>query len=73
VTTAAELNAFLANDQTAFVQITTHGKSTLYRSKHAGWFSVDSKGGLYVRRGRSRDYLGPQDQPWVAIRRGWIR
>lgn len=35
------------------VMVCTHWRSTMYRSKHADWFSCD-KSGMYVRNGKSK-------------------
>jgi hypothetical protein len=66
--TAEKLNAHLAAG--GIVQITTYLKSTMYDSRHAGWFTENSKGELFVRRGKSRDCLGTVDRPIVSIRLG---
>lgn len=51
------------------VQVTTCAKSTLYNSKHAGWFF--SKGGnLYVKHGKGSVCLSFGSQLLVGIRTG---
>lgn len=50
--TADELNAHLKSG--GVVQVTTYTKSTLYTSKHAGWFSTAKDGALLVQSGNSK-------------------
>jgi hypothetical protein len=66
--TAEKLNAHLAAG--GIVQVTTYLKSTIYDSRHSGWFTENGKGELFVRRGKSRDCLGAVDRPIVSIRLG---
>lgn len=65
--TAQEINQHLSAG--GVCQVTTYQRSTVYTEDHAGWF-VDKRDGLYVRRGKSLDYLGPNDRPYVGIRLG---
>lgn len=65
--TAHEINQHLKSG--GVCQVTTHLRSTVYTADHAGWF-VDKRDGLYVRRGKRLDYLGPNDRPNVGIRLG---
>ena len=53
--TADEINAHLAAGHG--VMISTYGRATVYRSKHAGWFTQGADGNLYVRSGRRKDCL----------------
>lgn len=53
--TAVELNAHLAKG--GAVQVTTYGRSTIYKARHAGMFTDGADGSLYVARGRSKDRL----------------
>lgn len=64
---AEQLNAHLASG--GVVQVTTYLRSTIYDNRHAGWFSENSKGELFVRRGRSKDCLG-RNGSLVGIRLG---
>ncbi len=65
--TAQELNNHLASG--GVVQVSTYGKSKVYHQVNTGDFTQRDNG-LYVRRGRGRDYLGPIGRPWVSIRTG---
>lgn len=65
--TADELNAHLASG--GVVQVTTYMRSTLYDSRHAGWFS-ERKGSLHVQSGRRHDCLSCGDRLMVGIRLG---
>ena len=66
--TAARLNAHLASG--GVVQVTTWARSTLYNVKHAGWFSENIKGELYVTHKRGKVCLGSTTAPLVGIRLG---
>lgn len=68
--TAEQLNAHLADE--GYVQVTTHQRSTLYDSRHAGWFTQGKDGNLYVRRGRTKDCLSMDEgrRLLVSIRLG---
>lgn len=55
---ANKLNNHLASG--GVVLVSTYCKSWQYEAKHAGWFT-ESNGELYVKRGKSRDYLGRVD------------
>jgi len=63
--TADTLNQHLTGGGT--VLIGTYARCTRYARRHAGMF-VQRPDGLYVQHGRSYDYLGPADRPYVAIR-----
>lgn len=66
--TANHLNQHLASG--GIVQITTYARSTLYSSKHAGWFTEDAKGAIYVKRGRSKDQVAMPGRWLVGVRLG---
>jgi len=67
--TADELNAHLKSG--GVVQVTTYLKSTVYTSKHAGWFSTSKGGALLVQSGNSKVRLSLDDgKLLVAIRLG---
>ena len=66
-TTAEKINSHLRDGGVA--QVTTYLRSTLYTSKHAGWFT-DVDGSLYVRHGRGRNQLSIGDRPLVGIKLG---
>lgn len=51
------------------VQVSTYLKSTIYDSRHVGWFK-ESNGELYVKRGKGWDCLWFVDRPMVSIRLG---
>jgi hypothetical protein len=65
---AESLNKYLADG--GYILLATYLKSTLYKPKHAGWFSEDSKGAVYVRRGKTRDCIGHVDRPMIGVRFG---
>lgn len=50
------------------VQVTTYTRSTIYTAPHAGWFTTDTAGDLYVRRGRTRDCLSCGGRLLVGVR-----
>lgn len=62
---AAKINEHLKSG--GVVQVTTYARSTIYTSKHAGWFTQGSDG-IYVRQGRGKVFLG-----FTPIRLGWYR
>jgi|GEM_PF-5466700 len=65
---ADELNAhLLAGGQ---IMVATYGHGTIYKAKHAGWFSEGTDGSLYVRYGRGKNCLSVRDRLIVAIRFG---
>ena len=64
--TADSLNAHLARG--GRVQMTTYSISRVYDRSHAGYFSRNDKGELFVRAGKRRLCLGREDRPFVAIR-----
>lgn len=64
--TAERLNGHLSKG--GMVQITTYAKSTMYDSRHAGWFSEGKDGFLYLRHGRGRVCLGKPSRPMIGIR-----
>lgn len=67
--TADSLNAHLESD--GVVQISTYLKSTLYTKKHAGWFTSDATGAIFVRHGRGKNRLTLSNGHFcVAIRTG---
>jgi len=68
--TADELNAHLRNG--GQIMIATYGHATIYKPKHAGWFTEGSDGCLYVRYGRGKNCLSSQDQMMVAVRYGRV-
>ena len=55
------------------VQVSTYTNATLYTKRHAGWFTEDAKGSLYVRCGRGRNQLSIGDRLLVSIRTGWSK
>ena len=63
--TATRLNDHLTSG--GVVQVTTYLRSTLYNVKHAGWFSENSKGELFVTHGRGKVCLGSTAAPNVGI------
>ncbi len=65
--TADTLNATLTDG--GIVQVTTYTRSTVYQSRHAGWF-VERNGSLYVRAGRGLNRLSHGDSLLVGIRTG---
>lgn len=68
ILTADKINDHLKSG--GVVQVTTYMRSTLYAAKHAGWFSADSKGSIYVRHGKGKNQLTIGDRPLVSIRLG---
>lgn len=64
MTTADKINERLAAG--GVVQVTTYGRSTVYRQKHAGCFWMDKKNMLMVR-GRKESTCVEN----TAIRLGW--
>lgn len=65
--TAAELNAHLSAG--GRVQVTTYTRSTVYDSRHVGFFTQGAKtGALYVAHGRSRNCLTIAGRLIVGIR-----
>ncbi len=66
--TAAKLNAYLAGG--GAIQVTTYLKSTIYGSKHAGWFTEGKDGSLYVAQGRGKVCLGKPERVLVGLRFG---
>lgn len=65
---AAEINAHLADG--GVVQVTTYGRSILYRRRNAGAFLELSDGCLGVRRGRQVDRLSMGQRMLVGLRFG---
>ena len=63
--TAERLNAHLSAG--GRVVVATYTRATVYSAKHCGWF-VDKADGVYVRHGRTFDYLGKAEKPLVGIR-----
>lgn len=69
--TAETLNAHLRAG--GVVQITTYTKSTLYTSKHAGWFIDGKDGAVYVRHGRGKVCIVEGGRALVGIRFGVVK
>lgn len=67
VVSAGTINRHLAGG--GMVQVTTSTRSTIYNSRHVGWFSMRS-GSLYVRYGRHHNCLSIGDRLLVGIRFG---
>ena len=67
MTIADKINSHLSDG--GVVQVTTCAKSWIYKTKHAGWFSMVGKS-LYVRHGRSKNCLSCGDRLLVGIRFG---
>ena len=65
---AAEINAHLAEG--GIVQVTTYGRSVLYRRRNTGAFVELSDGCLGVRRGRQVDCLSLGQRMLVGLRFG---
>lgn len=63
--TADQINNHLASG--GRVMVAAYYRATVYRQKNAGAF-VNQGDKLYVKRGRSYEYLGRNDRPLVAIR-----
>ena len=63
---ADELNNHLAGGGTVIV--TTHMRATEYSKKHAGWFSMTSKGDLQVNHGRGNNCLSIGNRLLVSVR-----
>lgn len=64
--TAARLNTHLAAG--GQIIVATYTQARLYKPAHAGYFTEDSKGMLFVRRGKGKVCLGPAKEPYVGIR-----
>lgn len=64
---ASELNEHLESG--GVVQVTTHLRSWLYTSKHAGWFT-EHNGNLHVQSGKRTNQLSIGDRMLVGIRCG---
>lgn len=67
--TADQINSHLAVG--GVVQVTTYLRSTLYTSKHVGWFE-QRNGSLYVRAGRRFNKLSIGERLLVGIRLGRV-
>lgn len=63
------IKAHLATEGDPFVQVTTYGRSVVYKRKHADMFRTNAKGELFVQRGKNWDCLG-KDGNMVGIRFG---
>ena len=64
--TADELNAHL--EKGGQILIGTYTKCTIYKKKHAGYFSEGKDGNLYVQRGRGKEILSVGKRLLVAVR-----
>lgn len=67
-TYADELNEFLASG--GAVIVTTYNRATEYGAKHAGWFTCDSDGSLFVKYGKGRNRLSIGKRMIVGIKTG---
>ena len=65
-TMAEKLNQHLADGGTVIVA--TYCKAWEYKRKHAGWFSMSSKGNLMVQHGRRKDTLSIGERLLVSVR-----
>jgi hypothetical protein len=63
---ATRLNEHLASG--GVIQVATYCKAWLYSKRHAGWFTEDANGNLYVQHGRGRNCLSHGDRLLVSIR-----
>lgn len=52
---ADQLNNHLQND--GVIIINTYNRSFQYNKKHAGWFTSDNDGNLYVKSGKKKNCL----------------
>lgn len=70
--TADRLNSHLTAG--GIVQVSTYLKSTIYTRKHAGWFTENAKGEIFVRQGRGKVCIaGIGGRFVVGIRLGrWV-
>ncbi len=70
MTIADEIRNHLSAD--GIVQITTCTQSTIYKRRHADYFTMRD-GSLYVRHGRHQNKLSIGERLLVAIRFGRLR